>query len=79
MEGEVDWCATCGRQLAAKRITETIRGAFNASFALFLPLTVSQFLRHRMLRRKPRRALAPYARKAASSRHHRRLRSPPQS
>ncbi|KAI5889292.1 uncharacterized protein SCHCODRAFT_02509551 [Schizophyllum commune H4-8] len=25
MEGEVDWCATCGRQLAAKRITETIR------------------------------------------------------
>ncbi|KAL1736569.1 hypothetical protein EV714DRAFT_232629 [Schizophyllum commune] len=25
MEGEIDWCASCGRQLAAKRITETIR------------------------------------------------------
>ncbi|TRM64063.1 hypothetical protein BD626DRAFT_547795 [Schizophyllum amplum] len=25
MEDEADWCASCGRQLAAKRVTETIR------------------------------------------------------
>ncbi|KAL1743175.1 hypothetical protein HDZ31DRAFT_65285 [Schizophyllum fasciatum] len=24
MEGEIDWCASCGRQLAAKRIEETV-------------------------------------------------------